>query len=100
MLNASGDRSCSHMLRSENSLNQLHDHHQVPTFAERIMDRGNVGMIESGLKLDLAKKSFILLGSLRCVRRDDLQRFHAPCDYMLDLVDFSHTTAAKPFNDP
>jgi len=63
------------------------------------MDRGNVGMIESGLKLDLAKESLILLGSLRCVRRDDLHRFHAPCDCMLDLVDFSHTTAAKPFND-
>ena len=64
------------------------------------MDRGNVGVIEFGLKLDLAKESLILIGSLRCVRREDLQRFHAPCDRMLDLVDFSHTTAAKPFNDP
>ena len=81
------------------ALDQLHHQNQVLTGPESVMDGGDVGVVQAGLKLNFAQGSRGLLGLAGPATFENLHRLQPPGDGVLDLVDPAHAAVAQLFKD-
>src|SRR5579864_8120261 len=77
----------------------LHDDERLTILLSDLMDRADVGMVESGSGSRLVAKPFECLRVLRHVVRQEFQRNEATKLRILSLVDDAHPAPAEFLND-
>ncbi len=81
------------------TLDELHHHHYLVAERKRRPEQGDVGMVESGEHLDLAKEPSDEIGAPRGVGQQHLQGFDAIGDHVPRPVDAAHASTAQLAED-
>jgi hypothetical protein len=77
------------------SVEELHDDEAQAVLLANIVNRANVGMVESGCSTGLAFESFQRMGVVGYLLGQKLESHEATQPRVLSLVDHTHATAAK-----
>src|SRR5882724_6779162 len=81
------------------AFDEVHHHHKVILFPERVMDGHNVRMIETRLNPYLTQKPLGLFLSLRTIDFHDFERFDSPGDPMPGFEDSAHSSATQQLDN-
>jgi hypothetical protein len=74
------------------ALNELHDHDELTLMTKGGMERGDIGVVESGQQPDLAKKTPDEIIRYRAMRRKDLHGLYSVGDGVAYLKYLSHAS--------
>src|ERR1700693_1280616 len=81
------------------AVQKLHDKERMAVLLPDLIDRADIGMVESGGRLRLSLETGQGLGVFRDVLGQELQRDKATELGVFSLVDHTHSAAAELLND-